>query len=90
MAESKSDQSARHINEHFEKSSEFVRSPVNMLARFSKWLGGHQAYGGNTRLAERGAERTVDNLLDRDVETRLKNLRRAPVRSTEAFWVGPT
>jgi hypothetical protein len=40
MAESKSDRSASHINEHFEKSSETVPNPVNMLARFSKWLGG--------------------------------------------------
>jgi hypothetical protein len=39
MAESKSDRSASHINEHFEKSSETVPNPVNMLARFSKWLG---------------------------------------------------
>jgi hypothetical protein len=45
MAESKSDPSARHINEHFEKSSESVASPINRLATFSKWLGASDHFG---------------------------------------------
>jgi hypothetical protein len=79
MAESKSDLFARHINGHFEKSSESAASRINMLAAFSKWQWSIRPMSkhGTTRSGG-GRKKSADNPMDQDVEIRLANLRRAP------------